>query len=73
MNPFKKGDWIEILVYKGSRFQPGDFSEVVFVSGEFVDIDDAYGGKRGKKGKNGTQRFHYTELKLLKDMYELER
>jgi hypothetical protein len=63
MNTFKPGDLVDVLVRKGTQWSKGDLGIVVSISGEFVDLKDKFGGKRGKKGKNGTQRFHYTELK----------
>ncbi len=34
----------------------GDMSYIVYESGQFIDIEDCNGGKRGNKGRLGVQR-----------------
>ena len=36
-----------------SKWSVGDFSYIVYESGDYVDIEDVNGGKRGRKGRFG--------------------
>jgi hypothetical protein len=60
----KIGDWVEISIRIGD-FSPGDTSKIVEIQGDFVDIEDCYGGKRGKKGRLGVQRIHVKDIRAL--------
>ena len=54
-NTISVGDWVEVVKRVGD-WCVGDQSKVVYVSGDFIDVEDAFGGKRRKKGRDGLER-----------------
>lgn len=52
-----------VVLTKGlNKWSAGDFSYICYESGEYVDIEDMNGGKRGKKGRFGVQRVNVKNL-----------
>lgn len=60
---FEIGDWVQ-YIEKVGHHSIGDTSKVLYVSGEYLDLEDDFGGKRGKKGRKGIQRVKKYQVKI---------
>lgn len=60
------GDWV-IFTKPIAGWCEGDMSKILYISGEFADVDDSFGGIRNKKGRHGIQRVKLKHLELFGD------